>query len=252
MTEAQLALTNVNVNVVVGAEIRALLTDVNVTLAPGDFATIIGTNGAGKSTMFNAITGDLPVANGTVELAGQNITTESPEKRARLIARVFQDPKMGTAPRMSVAENLALASRRGQRLSLASRGLKAQLPKFKALAAETGNGLEQALDKPTEELSGGQRQALSLLMATMTKPELLLLDEHTAALDPHTSEAIMALTNKIVTENHLTCLMITHQLDDALQYGNRLLVLDHGRLVADYDEAQKAQLDRADLLQYFG
>lgn len=252
MAETQLALTNVNVNVVVGAEIRALLTDVNVTLAPGDFATIIGTNGAGKSTLFNAITGDLPVASGTVELAGQNITTESPEKRARLIARVFQDPKMGTAPRMSVAENLALASRRGQRLSLASRGLKAQLPQFKELAAETGNGLDQALDKPTEELSGGQRQALSLLMATMTKPELLLLDEHTAALDPKTSEAIMTLTNKIVTENHLTCLMITHQLDDALQYGNRLLVLDHGRLVADYDAAQKAQLDRADLLQYFG
>lgn len=251
MTEAQLKLANVNINVVVGQSVRALIQDVNLEIQPGEFVTVLGTNGAGKSTLFNAITGDLPLASGTVTLAGQDISTERPERHARLIARVFQDPKMGTAPRMSVAENLALASRRGQRLTLASRKLNSQLAHFKELAAQTGNGLEDALNKPTEQLSGGQRQALSLLMATMRNPELLLLDEHTAALDPHTSAAIMTLTDKIVQQNHLTCLMITHQLADALKYGNRMIILDAGRIVADYDAEAKAGLQEADLLQYF-
>lgn len=158
---------------------------------------------------------------------------------------------MGTAPRMTVAENLLLASHRGQRLGLRSRGLNAQKAQLKALAAKTGNGLAEALYKPTEQLSGGQRQALSLLMATMRKPDLLLLDEHTAALDPHTSQAIMTLTNAIVSEQQLTCLMITHQVEDALRYGNRLIVLDAGQIVADFDQKRKAALKRADVLAFF-
>ncbi|MFD1393412.1 ABC transporter ATP-binding protein [Lacticaseibacillus jixianensis] len=251
MAEAQLTLHQVNVNVAVGETSRPLLKNIDLTVAPGDFVTVLGANGAGKSTLFNAITGDKPVAAGTITLAGEDITRARPEHRARLIARVFQDPKMGTAPRMTVAENLLLASRRGRRLTLKSRGLKARMAEFQALAKQTTNGLDQALNKPTEELSGGQRQALSLLMATMEEPALLLLDEHTAALDPHTSSEIMTLTNTIVQQEHLTCLMITHQLEDALAYGNRLIVLQDGQLVADYAGAQKAALTRADLLQYF-
>ncbi|WP_390408088.1 ABC transporter ATP-binding protein [Lacticaseibacillus jixiensis] len=248
----QLRLHQVAVNVAVDNVAKPLLKNIDLTLNAGDYVCVLGTNGAGKSTLFNAITGDIPLAGGTITLAGHDITHAKPEKRAHLIARVFQDPKMGTAPRMSVAENLALASRRGQRLTLASRKLRQQLPHFKALAARTGNGLELALDKPTEQLSGGQRQALSLLMATLKRPELLLLDEHTAALDPKTSEAIMAVTDKLVTEEQLTCMMITHHLEDALQYGNRLIILSAGEIVADYDATAKAQLSAQDLLQYFG
>lgn len=248
----QLQLKSVAVNVVADNAVKPLLSGIDLTLMPGDYVAVLGTNGAGKSTMFNAITGDIEVAGGTITLAGQNITHEKPEKRARLIARVFQDPKMGTAPRMSVAENLLLASRRGQRLTLASRGLKARMAEFKALAAQTGNGLERALDRPTESLSGGQRQALSLLMATLRRPELLLLDEHTAALDPKTSASIMSVTDKLVTQEHLTCMMITHHLEDALKYGNRLIVLSQGRIVKDFNAEQKAALTRADLLDYFG
>lgn len=251
MAEAQLTLQHVGVNVAVGDSSRALLTDIDLSIAPGEFVTVLGANGAGKSTLFNAITGDLPVAGGTITLADEDITSARPEHRAKLIARVFQDPKMGTAPRMTVAENLLLASRRGQRLSLRSRGLKARLAEFEKLAKQTTNGLDQALAKPTAELSGGQRQALSLLMATMKEPALLLLDEHTAALDPHTSTEIMTLTDNIVKKEQLTCLMITHQLEDALQYGNRLIVLQAGKLVADYRGPAKAALTRADLLPYF-
>ena len=158
---------------------------------------------------------------------------------------------MGTAPRMTVAENLLLASHRGQRLTLRSRGMTASKAALKTLAAKTGNGLADALDKPTEQLSGGQRQALSLLMATMRKPDLLLLDEHTAALDPHTSQAIMQLTNEIVSDQQLTCLMITHQVEDALRYGNRLIVLDAGKIVADFDQDKKAAMSRDDVLAFF-
>ncbi|MFD1485349.1 ABC transporter ATP-binding protein [Lacticaseibacillus baoqingensis] len=248
----QLTLEHVAVNVAVETHVKPLLQAIDLRLAPGDYVCVLGTNGAGKSTLFNAITGDIPLAAGKITLAGQEISHEKPEKRARLIARVFQDPKMGTAPRMTVAENLALASRRGQRLTLASRQLRQQLPAFAQLAAQTGNGLEKALDKPTEQLSGGQRQALSLLMATLKRPELLLLDEHTAALDPKTSEAIMAVTDKLVTQEQLTCMMITHHLEDALKYGNRLIILSAGKIVADYDTKARQQLTAADLLTYFG
>ena len=231
---AELKLDHVTVNVPVATQVKTLLQDVTLTVKTGEFVTVLGHNGAGKSTLFNAITGDLPVSGGTVTLAGQTLNGRRPEQRARHIARVFQDPKMGTAPRMTVAENLLLASHRGQRLGLRSRGLNAQKAQLKALAAKTGNGLAEALDKPTEQLSGGQR-----------------LDEHTAALDPHTSQAIMALTNAIVSEQQLTCLMITHQVEDALRYGNRLIVLDAGQIVADFDQKRKAALKRADVLAFF-
>ncbi len=248
----QLVLEDVNVNVAVEEEIKPLLKNINLTINKGDFVTIIGTNGAGKSTLFNSITGDLNVSSGSVKLADKEITKYHPEKRARYISRVFQDPKLGTAPRMTVAENLDLASHRGERLTLASRNLKSKKANYKELAEKTGNGLELALDKPTEQLSGGQRQALSLLMATMKLPDLLLLDEHTAALDPKTSAAIMKLTNDIINQKDLTALMITHHLEDALKYGNRLIVLDHGEIVADYAAEEKAKLVTTDLLKYFG
>lgn len=248
----QLVLEDVNVNVAVEEEIKPLLKNINLTINKGDFVTIIGTNGAGKSTLFNSITGDLNVSSGSVKLADKEITKFHPEKRARYISRVFQDPKLGTAPRMTVAENLDLASHRGERLTLASRNLKSKKANYKELAEKTGNELELALDKPTEQLSGGQRQALSLLMATMKLPDLLLLDEHTAALDPKTSAAIMKLTNDIINQKDLTALMITHHLEDALKYGNRLIVLDHGEIVADYAAEEKAKLVTTDLLKYFG
>lgn len=248
----QLVLEDVNVNVAVEEEIKPLLKNINLTINKGDFVTIIGTNGAGKSTLFNSITGDLNVSSGSVKLADKEITKFHPEKRARYISRVFQDPKLGTAPRMTVAENLDLASHRGERLTLASHNLKSKKANYKELAEKTGNGLELALDKPTEQLSGGQRQALSLLMATMKLPDLLLLDEHTAALDPKTSAAIMKLTNDIINQKDLTALMITHHLEDALKYGNRLIVLDHGEIVADYAAEEKAKLVTTDLLKYFG
>lgn len=251
MTNTQLVLDHVNVNVVVDENIKPLLKDINLTIDEGEFVTVIGTNGAGKSTLFNSITGDLAVSSGKVFLNGEDVTNKAPERRAKYLGHVFQDPKLGTAPRMTVAENLALAQNRGMHLGLGLRQIKAQLDKFIELTTKTGNNLEQAINKPTEQLSGGQRQALSLLMATIKLPNLLLLDEHTAALDPHTSQNIMELTNQIVTDNHLTTLMITHQMDDALKYGNRLLVLDQGEIIADIKGSEKAQLTKLKLLEYF-
>lgn len=252
MTEAKLVLQDISVRISAGSEVKTLLNNINLTINEGDFVTVLGTNGAGKSTLFNTISGNLAATEGSIRISGVDVTRKSPEKRAKFISRVFQDPKMGTAPRMSVAENLALAMHRGDRLMFQSRQVRQQMSRFKELAQKSGNGLDLALDKPTEQLSGGQRQALSLLMATIKLPELLLLDEHTAALDPHTSMAIMGLTNQIVTENKLTALMITHQLDDALKYGNRLIVLDQGRIVADYNQQEKNEITKQELLEYFG
>ncbi|WHA10515.1 ATP-binding cassette domain-containing protein [Enterococcus montenegrensis] len=233
------------------ADERTILNHVSLTLNPGDFVTIVGGNGAGKSTLFNTVTGTLPLTSGQVFLDGENVTNFGEEKRAKYLGRVFQDPKMGTAPRMTVAENLLLAERRGQKRRLRPRNLNERKEDFKLLCAKVGNGLEEQLDTPTGHLSGGQRQALSLLMATIERPELLLLDEHTAALDPKTSKNIMALTNDLVTENHLTCMMITHQMEDALKYGNRLLLLKKGEIAKDLNQAEKAQLTLTDLLLFF-
>ncbi|VDG19016.1 ABC transporter ATP-binding protein [Lactiplantibacillus mudanjiangensis] len=228
-----------------------ILRHLDLDIYDGDFITVLGSNGAGKSTLFNTISGELPVDAGTISLKGQDITTMTVEKRTAFLARVFQDPKMGTAPRMTVAENLLLASQRGKRRTLRLRRLKQQLPHFKALTATMNNGLTERLNTATENLSGGQRQALSFLMATEQHPDLLLLDEHTAALDPKTSAELMHQTNQRVTEENLTCLMITHHLDDALKYGNRLIVLDQGQVKFDVRGAEKAELTKEKLLSFF-
>ena len=184
-------------------------------------------------------------------LGTKEITQMKEEARAKYIARVFQDPKMGTAPRMTVAENLLLALYRGQKRTLRKRPLAQQREEFFQLCSLVGNGLENHLDTPTGDLSGGQRQALSLLMATLTKPDLLLLDEHTAALDPKTAKALMDLTSQRIQAENLTCLMITHRMEDALKYGNRLILLEKGRIKLDLAQAEKEKLTLSDLLLFF-
>lgn len=240
-----------DVVVTVGDNVR-ILDQLNVDIYAGDFITVLGTNGAGKSTLFNTIAGNLPVTAGQVLHNGQNITSNTAVSRTNYIARVFQDPKMGTAPRMTVAENLLLAEKRGQNRTLRNRGLtKAKLAEYVQLTKVMGNNLDTRLQTATGDLSGGQRQALSFLMATQVKPELLLLDEHTAALDPKTSEQLMRATNEQVTKNKLTALMITHNLADALKYGNRLIVLNAGKIVLDVRGAEKTALDEKQILTYF-
>lgn len=228
-----------------------ILKRVNLTINDGDFISIIGTNGAGKSTLFNVIAGSLPVASGQLFHQGVDITTMSVEQRTSFLSRVFQDPKMGTAPRMTVAENLLLAAKRGEKRHLIPRHLKQRLPELKQLAASMNNGLEQRLNTATGNLSGGQRQALSFLMATIKRSDLLLLDEHTAALDPHTSQSLLHATNQRITDDHLTALMITHRMEDALTYGNRLIVLKAGQIVADFAGKEKQQLTLDQLYDFF-
>ncbi|WP_312498967.1 ATP-binding cassette domain-containing protein [Enterococcus sp.] len=232
-------------------EKKVLLNKVDLTLQPGEFVTVVGGNGAGKSTLFNCISGTLPLTSGQIMIDEQDVTNLSEEKRARYLARVFQDPKMGTAPRMTVAENLLLAQKRGQKRNLKLRQLQNQREDFYALCQQVGNGLENHLDTPTGNLSGGQRQALSLLMATIQTPKLLLLDEHTAALDPKTSKQLMQITADRVAHQQLTCLMITHRMDDALKYGNRLILLRKGEIVKDLSAAEKAALSLPELLLFF-
>lgn len=232
-------------------EQKTLLNRVNFVVNEGDFITVLGGNGAGKSTLFNTIAGTLPLTSGNLLLNGDDITTLSEEKRAAYLARVFQDPKLGTAPRMTVAENLLLAQFRGQRRPLKLRNLVKQRAYFQELCQTIGNGLENHLDTPTGDLSGGQRQALSLLMATIRRPDVLLLDEHTAALDPKTAKKLMSLTDKLIQEEKLTCLMITHRMEDALKYGNRLIVLQKGEIVQDFGKQEKANLTLPDLLGFF-
>lgn len=232
-------------------EKKVLLNKVDLSLQPGEFVTVVGGNGAGKSTLFNSISGTLPLTSGQITIDDQDVTNLSEEKRARYLARVFQDPKMGTAPRMTVAENLLLAQKRGQKRNLHLRQLQSQRDAFYALCQQVGNGLENHLDTPTGNLSGGQRQALSLLMATIQTPKLLLLDEHTAALDPKTSKQLMQITAERVAEQQLTCLMITHRMDDALKYGNRLILLRKGEIVKDLSADEKATLSLPELLLFF-
>lgn len=252
MTKPILELKDVKTTVkTADGEIVPILKGINLEIRPGDFITIIGTNGAGKSTLFNTIAGSLKPDSGILRHNGHDITKMSEEKRTQFIGRVFQDPKMGTAARMTVAENLLLATKRGKRRFLKIRRLKQNLPRFKKLAAVMNNGLESRLNTFVEGLSGGQRQALSFLMATIEKPDILLLDEHTAALDPHTSENLLAVTDKQIKENKLTALMITHHMEDALKYGNRLLVLKDGQVKADISEEEKKNLKVSDLYSYF-
>lgn len=232
-------------------EVKTILDDVNLTIYEHDFLTILGGNGAGKSTLFNVIAGTLMLTSGSISILGKDVTHLPAEKRANYLARVFQDPKMGTAPRMTVAENILIAKYRGEKRGLLPRKIHSFTDEFKKLVARTGNGLEKHLDTPTGLLSGGQRQALSLLMATLKRPELLLLDEHTAALDPKTSVSLMNLTDEFVTGDQFTALMITHHMEDALKYGNRLIVMKDGKIIKDLNQDEKAQMAIADYYQLF-
>ena len=249
MTEPVFSLKDIIVTV--GDNVQ-ILKSLSLDIYDGDFITVLGTNGAGKSTLFNTIAGNLAIDSGQLLHHGHNIAHESAVARTNYIARVFQDPKMGTAPRMTVAENLLLAENRGQKRTLRSRGLtKEKLTEYAEITKVMGNNLDTRLNTATGNLSGGQRQALSFLMATRVKPELLLLDEHTAALDPKTSEQLMLATNQQVTQNKLTALMITHNLTDALKYGNRLFILNAGNIVLDVRGDDKVALDEAQILKYF-
>ena len=232
-------------------EEKIILNDVSLEIYEHDFITILGGNGAGKSTLFNSIAGTLPLTSGSIRIMGEELTHFSPEKHAKYLSRVFQDPKMGTAPRMTVAENLLIAKFRGEKRGLFPRKLSAYKEEFQATIEKVGNGLEKHLDTPIEFLSGGQRQALSLLMATLKRPELLLLDEHTAALDPKTSVSLMELTNDFVSKDHLTALMITHHMEDALKYGNRLIVMKDGQIIQDLNKDEKAKMKISDYYQLF-
>ena len=232
-------------------EEKIILNDVTLDIYEHGFITILGGNGAGKSTLFNSIAGTLPLTSGSIRIMGEDVTHFSPEKRAKYLSRVFQDPKMGTAPRMTVAENLLIAKFRGEKRGLFPRRLSAYKEEFQATIEKVGNGIEKHLDTPIEFLSGGQRQALSLLMATLKRPELLLLDEHTAALDPKTSVALMELTDDFVSKDKLTALMITHHMEDALKYGNRLIVMKEGRIIQDLNKDEKAKMKISDYYQLF-
>ena len=227
---------------------KQALCGVNLHLAPGDFVTIIGSNGAGKSTLFNAICGDFLTDTGSIVLGGEDITFEASHQRSRSIGRLFQDPMRGSAPGMSIEENLALAAGKGGWFSTVTR---AEKKAFRDRLALLDMGLEDRMKQPVGLLSGGQRQALTLMMATMEPPKLLLLDEHTAALDPGTAEKVLQITRDVVAKNHITTLMITHNMKDALALGNRTLMMDAGRIVLDLGEEERRGLTVADLLERF-
>lgn len=223
----------------------------DLTLADGDFVTVIGSNGAGKSTMLNLIAGVFAPDEGTITLDGTDLTHLPEHRRAKYLGRVFQDPMMGTAATMSIEENLALALRRGRARGLGRGISNKEREQFREKLATLGLGLEDRMTTKVGLLSGGQRQAITLLMATLTKPELLLLDEHTAALDPKTAEKVLTLTNDIVSRDSLTTLMVTHNMRNALEYGNRLIMMDAGAVVADFSGAEKEGLSVSDLLERF-
>ena len=230
---------------------KVALKGVSLHLSPGDFVTVIGGNGAGKSTLMNAVAGTISVDTGSIAIAGTDITKWPEHKRAKFIGRVFQDPMMGTAANMMIEENLAIAARRGRRPTLRWSSSKKDQAHYRELLAGLDLGLEDRLESKVGLLSGGQRQALTLLMATMASPKLLLLDEHTAALDPKTAEKVLALTEKVVTANQLTTLMITHNMRDALRLGNRLIMMYDGHILVDVAGEKKKHLSVKDLLGMF-
>ncbi|MBS4761808.1 ABC transporter ATP-binding protein [Carnobacteriaceae bacterium zg-ZUI252] len=228
-----------------------VLRGVVLDVAEGDFISIIGGNGAGKSTLLNAIAGSLTIDEGDILLDGASIKKQSVEQRAKRIARVFQDTRMGTASNLTIEENMAVAHRRGQKRGLRASVTAQDRELFKQVLSTLDLGLENRLKTMTQFLSGGQRQALTLAMATLIRPDVLLLDEHTAALDPKTSEMVMALTKKIVEQHHLTTLMITHNMEHAIAYGNRLVMLYQGKIVVDVSGEEKANLTVPQLLDLF-
>ena len=230
---------------------KVALTDLNLTLHDGDFVTVIGGNGAGKSTMLNAIAGSFAIDSGSIVIDGQDITHLPEHKRAAFLGRVFQDPMMGTAPTMQIEENLALAARRGKRRGLRWGVTKAEREDYQARLRALDLGLEDRMTAKVGLLSGGQRQALTLLMAALQQPKLLLLDEHTAALDPRTAAKVLELSDRIVQEHNLTTLMITHNMKDAIAHGNRLIMMDAGHVVVDISGEEKKKLTVPDLLALF-
>lgn len=230
---------------------KKALQGLSLHLNDGDFVTVIGGNGAGKSTMLNAIAGVWPVDSGTITIDDIDVTKQPEYKRAKYIGRVFQDPMMGTAANMQIDENLAIASRRGKVPGLGWSSKAKEREQFREMLKELDLGLEDRLSSKVGLLSGGQRQAVTLLMATINRPKLLLLDEHTAALDPKTAAKVLELTEKIVERDHLTTLMITHNMRDALRCGNRLIMLYNGQIIIDVAGEKKKNLDVPDLLKMF-
>ena len=230
---------------------KTALQGIDLRLEEGDFCTVIGGNGAGKSTLLNSIAGVFPVDEGSITINNIDVTKMPEYKRAKYIGRVFQDPMVGTAGNMQIEENLILAMRRGKNLGLKWAFKDSEQAFFKERLALLGLGLEDRLSARMGLLSGGQRQSITLLMATMLRPDLLLLDEHTAALDPKTAENVLQLTDKLVSEHNLTTLMITHNMRDALRFGNRLIMMDAGRIIYDVKGEEKKKLTVADLLQKF-
>ncbi len=230
---------------------KTALNDLSLTLHDGDFVTVIGGNGAGKSTMLNAVAGTLTVDSGSILLDGEDITRKPEHRRAADLGRVFQDPMMGTAGDMWIEENLALAARRGSRRTFKWGISHEERERYRELLAPLGLGLEDRLTAKVGLLSGGQRQALTLLMASLKKPKLMLLDEHTAALDPKTAAKVLELSDRIVEENGLTTMMVTHNMKDAIAHGNRLIMMDAGRVVLDICGWEKQKLTVPDLLALF-
>ena len=227
---------------------KKALDRLSLHVKPGDFISIIGANGAGKSTLFNAVSGTFYTDEGTITLDGKDITLMPEHKRARIIGRLFQDPMLGTAPDISIMENMALAAGKGGWLSILSNKEKAD---FRDRVALLEMGLENRMSQPVKLLSGGQRQALTLLMATYHAPKLLLLDEHTAALDPATAEKVLEITRQVVADHHLTCLMITHNMQNALDLGNRTLMMNQGKIIYDVEGEERKGLTVRDLLERF-
>lgn len=230
---------------------KKALNGVDLSLAPGDFVTVIGGNGAGKSTILNMIAGVYPIDDGQIVLDGQDISRLPEYKRAKLLGRVFQDPMMGTASEMEIQENMALAYRRGKARGLSWGITKTEKKMFKEALRTLDLGLEERMTSKVGLLSGGQRQALTLLMATLQKPQLLLLDEHTAALDPKTAKKVLDLTKELVARDNLTTLMVTHNMKDAIHIGNRLIMMHEGRIIYDVKGEEKQKLQVRDLLEKF-
>jgi putative ABC transport system ATP-binding protein len=230
---------------------RRALQDVSLDLATGDFVTIIGSNGAGKSTLLNIVAGSLPADTGRVMIDDTDVTRWPEFRRATLVARVFQDPAAGTAPHLTIEQNLAVALARGRRHTLGPGLTRGRRQQFQTELATLELGLEDRMKHRVGLLSGGQRQALSLLMASFTKPRVLLLDEHTAALDPERAELVLKLTSEVIEQHHLTALMVTHNMDHALRLGNRLVMMHEGRIIRALDAAEKRDAQVSDLLDMF-
>ena len=230
---------------------KVALNGIDWTLNDGDFVTIIGGNGAGKSTLLNMLTGVYYADSGQIIIDGEDITNLSEHKRAKYFGRVFQDPMTGTAADMQIEENMALAAKRGKKRGLKFGIRKDEREEYRKLLAKLDLGLEDRLTAKVGLLSGGQRQAITLLMATMQNPRLLLLDEHTAALDPKTAAKVLDISEKIIAENHLTAMMVTHNMKDAITYGNRLIMMNNGRIIYDVSGEEKKNLKVSDLLKKF-